>query len=620
MRRSRIKAIVLVAVLAGAGVAVGPASANDTTFFDDGGVLVESHQHGSPGGHLDAGGKGVTLVGKGRVNNARPGIVSDVGVLGNYAYLGAFNNNPCEGGVYVMDVHDLTNPHQVGFIAASPGSFVGEGVQPIAFNTPYFSGDLLAYSNEVCTGATAPPAVGGATLVDISDPLHPVVLKNGFGAVEPGVTTRARTVHSTFMWQTGDGANRKAYIVLPDSLTPQVPIFDITDPRNPVQVIDVNLPAMFPQILQTGVDLNTVFFHDVVVRKHGNRYMMLLSFWDAGYVVLDVTDPAHPVYVADSDFTFPDPQLMETNGVALSPEGNGHYAEFAHNNQVIITTDEDFGPTRVRVSTNDGGEFRAVQAGSATLPTGGSIAGTAIFVGLGCNAAPPPAAPATGGPFIALVERGGCPFTEKAANVEARGYAATLVFNATGGVSGATSCGSLVSPAVEATKPFFFVNRQVGLSVVDAEAGYDEAACRASAASTPVPIGTVGDVTTLAASFDGWGYVHLFRNGTGKLQELDTYAVPTGMDPAYETGFGNQTVHEVAVSAKNSQLVYLSYYDAGLRVISLKGDKITEVGHFVDQGGNDFWGVQIIQRDDVEYVLASDRDFGLYVFKYTGKV
>jgi hypothetical protein len=271
------------------------------------------------------------------------------------------------------------------------------------------------------------------------------------------------------------------------------------------------------------------------------------------------------------------------------------------------------------VSTNDGGEFRAVQAGSATLPTGGSVAGTALFVGRACSTALPPTAPATGGPYIALVERGACTFTEKAANVEAAGYAATLVFNATGGVSGATSCSSLVNPAVVATKPFFFVNRQAGLSVVDADAGYDEAACRASSDTTPVPVGTVGDVVTLAASFDGWGYVHLFRNGTGKLQELDTYAVPSGMDPAYETGFGNQTVHEVAVSSKNTHLVYLSYYDAGLRVISLKGDKITEVGHFVDQGGNDFWGVQITVRDDVEYVLASDRDFGLYVFRYTGK-
>lgn len=617
MRRLSRRAVLLFPylLLLASGLAFGPVLAADAPRFDDGGVLADAHQHGAETGHLAHTSKDVTLVGKGRVNNARQGIVSDVGVLGNYAYLGAFNSSPCQGGVYVMDVSDLTNPHQVGFIAASPGSFVGEGIHPIHFSTPAFTGDVLAYSNEVCTNASAPPAVGGATLVDITNPLNPTILKNGFGAVEPGVTTRARTVHSTFMWQTGSGSSRKAYVVLPDSQTPMLPIFDITDPRNPVQVIDINVPAMFPQILQPNVGLDTVFFHDVVVRKYGNRQIMLLSFWDAGYVGLDVTDPAHPKYVSDSDFKFPDVQLKETNNVELSPEGNGHYAEFVHSGLYVLTTDEDFGPVRVRVSTDDGGEFRAVQAGSATLPTGGSVAGTAIFLGLACNASPPPAAPATGGPYIGLVERGGCTFTEKAANVEASGYDATLVFNRTGPGGG---CSALVNPAVVAAKPFFFVNRPNGLSVVDAEAGYDEAACLASSASIPVPVGTVGDVVTLAATFDGWGYVHLYKNGTGKLKEVDTYAVTEGMDADFAADFGNLTVHEVAVSARNPHLAYLSYYDAGLRVISTKNGKITEVGHFIDEGGNDLWGVQILKRGDIEYVLASDRDLGIYVFQYTG--
>lgn len=615
MRRPRGTVILFSVVLVTAGLTVGPANAT-TTIFDDGGVVVENHTHGVATGDLDASRKDVTLVGKAAVANAQDGIVSDVGVLGNYAYLGAFNSTPCQGGVYVMDISDLRNPHQVGFIASSPGSFVGEGVHPIQFSTPAFTGDVLAYSNEVCTNAAAPPAVGGATLVDISDPLHPVVLANGFGAVDPSTTTRARTVHSTFMWQTGNGPNRKAYIVLPDSNTPMVPIFDITDPRDPVQVIDVNLAEMFPQILQPGADLDSVFFHDVVVRRHGNRHLMLLSFWDAGYVVLDVTDPAHPAYVADSDFTSPDPQLLESTGVALGPEGNGHYAEFVHNNQYIVTTDEDFGPTRVRVSTNDAGEFRAVQAGSAQLPTNGTLSGTTIFVGLGCNTAPPPDAPTDGGQYIALVERGGCTFTEKAANIESRGYIGSIVFNRTGPSGG---CGSVINPSVTANKPFFSVSRPTGLSIVDADAGYDEAACQASSDSIPVPVGTVGDTVTMAATFDGWGYVHLFRNGNGKLQELDTYSVRQGMDPAYANGFGSLSVHEVAASAQSPHLVYLSYYDAGLRVISVKNGRITEVGHFVDAGGNDFWGVQLIRRAGGEYVLASDRDFGLYILKFTGR-
>jgi hypothetical protein len=615
VRRPRASVIAFSALLLVTGLIAGPAAgANDTTIFDDGGVAVDDgHRHGGDFGRLDGSRNNVALIGKGVVHNPSEGQVSDVGVLGNYAYLGAFSTTPCQGGVYVMDISNLRQPREVGFIAASQGSFVGEGVHPIRFDTPKFRGDVLAYSNELCADAAVPPAVGGATLVDISDPLHPVVLANGFGAVEPGVTNRARTVHSTFMWQAGTGRNRKAYIVLPDSSTPMLPIFDITDPRNPVQVIDINLPERFPQILQPNIGLDTVFFHDVVVRQHGNRQIMLLSFWDAGYVKLDVTDPANPIYLADSDFRNPDPQLRESTGQVMGPEGNGHYAEFVANNQLILATDEDFGPTRVHVRTNDGGEFRATQGGSATLPTGGTLSGTAISVGLACNDSPPPAAPATGGPYVALIERGVCTFTEKAANVEARGYAGSVVFNRTGAGGCVAFTGS-----VEATKPVFFVSRQAGLSIVDADGGYSEAECLASSDTIPVQIGTVGDSVALQASFDGWGYVHLFRNGNGKLRELDTYAVRQGMDPAYETGFGNLTVHEVAAS-RDPHLAYLSYYDAGLRVISVKHDKITEIGHFVDEGGNDFWGVQIIQRRGEEYVLASDRDFGLYILKYTGR-
>jgi hypothetical protein len=43
------------------------------------------------------------------------------------------------------------------------------------------------------------------------------------------------------------------------------------------------------------------------------------------------------------------------------------------------------------------------------------------------------------------------------------------------------------------------------------------------------------------------------------------------------------------------------------------------VGHFIDEGGNDFWGVQLRKPPDSrEVVLASDRDSGLYIFRYTG--
>ncbi len=123
---------------------------------------------------------------------------------------------------------------------------------------------------------------------------------------------------------------------------------------------------------------------------------------------------------------------------------------------------------------------------------------------------------------------------------------------------------------------------------------------------------------TVRSLFDGWGYVHLFRNANGKLAQLDTYAIPEAMDPKHASGSGDLSVHEVAASHVRNDLAYLSYYAGGLRVIRVEKDKIVEAGRFIDVSGNNFWGVQVFRHGGREYVAASDIDFGLYVFRYTG--
>ena len=77
------------------------------------------------------------------------------------------------------------------------------------------------------------------------------------------------------------------------------------------------------------------------------------------------------------------------------------------------------------------------------------------------------------------------------------------------------------------------------------------------------------------------------------------------------------SVHEVAIDPTEN-LAYFSYYSAGFRVARYSDAGLEEVGVFIDEGGNDFWGVDILERDGNIYVLASDRDFGLYILEYTG--
>jgi hypothetical protein len=131
----------------------------------------------------------------------------------------------------------------------------------------------------------------------------------------------------------------------------------------------------------------------------------------------------------------------------------------------------------------------------------------------------------------------------------------------------------------------------------------------------------LGETVRVHNVFDGWGYVHLFDRAT--LAELDTFAIPEGMDPAYAAGFGDLTVHEVATHPVDPDRAYLSYYAGGVRALGLDcidamSCDLVEVGGYLDPEGNDFWGVEAYVAGGTTYVLASDMDHGLWVFRDRG--
>ena len=113
--------------------------------------------------------------------------------------------------------------------------------------------------------------------------------------------------------------------------------------------------------------------------------------------------------------------------------------------------------------------------------------------------------------------------------------------------------------------------------------------------------------------------MHLFaRNADNTLTELDTYAIPEAHDPAFAFGYGDLTVHEVATDPTDPDLAYLSYYSGGLRAVRIVDGELVEVGGYIDpDGGINFWGVEVWTHPETgeEYILASDRDSGLYLFQ-----
>jgi hypothetical protein len=598
------------------------------------GASVAGAQHGPLTDHLLGTGAwgNVQLVSQLRVHDAEPDGIADVSVFKNYAYVSKWGAADCvgqetggqktpDGGAYVIDLSDLTHPREAGFIATSQDTLVGEGMQGLTLTTSSFNGDVLVMNHEQC----GKNGKGGFSLWDITNPLKPVKLSEHAGDITAGGAKNTphdvNQYHSAFAWDAGD----RAYLIASDDdENVDVDVFDITNPKKPVVASELDLNPY--NIQQPELGLTDSFLHDMVVKQIGSRFIGLLSYWDGGYILLDLTNPRAPVFISDTDYPSVDPELLEQTGIVLTPEGNGHQGEFTLDNKFAITTDEDFTPYRLLLTTPDG-SFRAAVGTNTTVAQAQGIAGTTVFVGRACpgDAAVPPA-PTTGTQQIAVVERGLCLFEDKAQSVlAAGGWDAMVIMNR----EGADACTGVISPSLTAAIPTVLVGRDSGFAIFNTP--YDSAACvDANPQLAPIAIGTVGDpIEEVTSQFDGWGYVHLYAvdSGATQLTSVDTFAIPEAMDPAYASGFGALSVHEVATekAGGDPSRAFLSYYAGGIRAIQIQCSnpsdattcELTETGGYLDPKGNQFWGIETFVRGGMTYAVGSDMDYGIFIVKRT---
>jgi len=66
----------------------------------------------------------------------------------------------------------------------------------------------------------------------------------------------------------------------------------------------------------------------------------------------------------------------------------------------------------------------------------------------------------------------------------------------------------------------------------------------------------------------------------------------------------------------DANLVYVSHYALGMRVLSYTDGGLKEAGAFVEAGGSNYWGVEVHKLGGKKYILGSDRDRGLRIFSY----
>jgi hypothetical protein len=313
----------------------------------------------------------------------------------------------------------------------------------------------------------------------------------------------------------------------------------------------------------------------------------------------------------------------------------------------VLAADEDFSTYRLpsfELTTGPhAGEYPAGEFGFTRpmrLLDDGTLNGPTIFGGYGCSAdndipvAPGGMTLAPDEEAILVLSRGpqsdtadasapypACTFQEKAENAAAKGWDAVLIGNHHAGADNgnapdAALCGSgtfadIIGVCIGHRAMHFLFDDPVGKRPEDYSVPYD---------NTKEPqVGDLGAKIETASLFDGWGYTHLYRNTPGgNLVAIDHFAIEEGIDERYAFGFGDLSVHEFATDP-DVNVAYSSYYAGGMRVFTFGERGLEQTGKFIDHGGNNFWGVEVVTTSRGERLFAgSDRDFGLYLLRYTG--
>jgi hypothetical protein len=148
---------------------IGVGAALATLVMTSGVASAHPDQHGGPDGHLvgdGAFGK-IDLVGQVEVTQTE-GLVADVAVFGDYAYLANWGEPDCadneaggksspDAGAWVIDISDPADPVEVGFIAMPQDTRPGEGMQVTHLETAKFTPRAAAKTTRAASCSTTSP-------------------------------------------------------------------------------------------------------------------------------------------------------------------------------------------------------------------------------------------------------------------------------------------------------------------------------------------------------------------------------------------------------------------------------------------------------------------------------
>jgi hypothetical protein len=318
----------------------------------DGGI--KDHQHFQQqalkkfeGGNKAGSAKNMVVVGHNDIG-AR-GFNADVWHHDGYAYVGQWGfadwsnaSRFCATdetrGIAVLDVRDPSTPRTVSSLFNPVGTSAEDVVVFTARYGPSAGREIAVSGIQSCAGSRY-DAEGrrGLMLWDVTDPAHPIEL----ALLDSGCCTRG--VHEFEVQHRADLGRTFAYATVPTSRYPDTEtasgyrdaqgrgdfrLIDITDPAAPFAVSSWGIQDIGgPFSAGQGCDADANYGHGAEPSDDGK--LVFLSYWDTGFVQLDVTNPEAPRFEGRTEYP-------------ADADGDAHSAQYDDARRLLVTADEDF--------------------------------------------------------------------------------------------------------------------------------------------------------------------------------------------------------------------------------------------------------------------------------------
>jgi hypothetical protein len=337
------------AVLALSGLAIA-APTNDDELLKHEKHLLEQSQKKYEGGNRAGSAWNMEAVGQNDLGGR--GFNADVWAYKQHAYIGHWgftdwatgNTRFCpEGansGVAVVDARNSANPVRVATLQNPAGTSAEDVVVYTARYGPLAGQDIAAAGLQVCGGSRFDTSFKrGLMLWNVTNPASPVEL----GFVDTGCCTRG--LHEFEVQHRADLGRTFAYASVPTSEYPEdagpspsgrrdqlgrgdFRLIDITDPRSPWEVSNWGVihNGVTPAAGQ-GCDPDGIYGHSAEPSADGK--LVFLSWWDSGFIAVNVTNPANPVFKGRTVYP-------------ANADGDAHSSNYDEGRRLLFTADEDF--------------------------------------------------------------------------------------------------------------------------------------------------------------------------------------------------------------------------------------------------------------------------------------